>query len=288
MGLDELDTPPAPAAPAPDAIRPVATDDHSLVGGYRIVGASIVGRGHVYQQRPCDDAYKIVVGCDGSRAWWFAAVADGAGSRALSRHGAEAATSAAAQRAAETLAAGGALRDAIAAAVSIARTAQADRARQHGAGVADLSCTLLCLACAIERSEIDGPRMSLATFQVGDGLIAAIDDRGAIVPLAQADDEVPGATLFLESLDDHGWDARIRCAELASPPRGLVVATDGLADDLIPWSENGPILAGELDQMAALADAGVRLGEILSYEKHGSFDDRTLVVAWRCSGPSCG
>lgn len=282
MGLDELDTQPAPAAPA-DAVRPVATSDHSLVGGYRIAAASIVGRGHVYQQRPCDDAYQIAVGRDGGRAWWFAAVADGAGSRALSRYGAEAATSAAAQRAAEALAAGWSLRDAIAAAVAIARTAQADRARQHGAGVADLSCTLLCLACGI-----DGQRMSLATFQVGDGLIAAIDDHGAIVPLAQADDEVPGATLFLESLDDHGWDARIRCEELAVPPRGLVVATDGLADDLIPWSENGPILAGELDQMAALADAGVRLGEILSYEKHGSFDDRTLVVAWRCSGPSCG
>ncbi|HEX8112223.1 MAG TPA: protein phosphatase 2C domain-containing protein [Kofleriaceae bacterium] len=283
MGLDELDTRPAPAAPAPDAIPPVATSDHGLVAGYRVVAASVVGRGHVYQQRPCDDAFKIVVGCDGSRAWWFAAVADGAGSRALSRHGAEAATSAAAQRAAEALAAGWSLRDAIAAAVSIARTAQADRARQHGAGVADLSCTLLCLACGV-----DGPRMSLATFQVGDGLIAAIDDHGAIVPLAQADDEVPGATLFLESLDDHGWDARIRCEEPAAPPRGLVVATDGLADDLIPWSENGPILAGELDPMVALPDAGARLGEILSYEKHGSFDDRTLVVAWRCSGPSCG
>lgn len=285
MGLDELDTRPAPAAQAPDAIRPVATSDHSLVAGYRVVAASIVGRGHVYQQRPCDDAYKIAVGCDDNRAWWFAAVADGAGSRALSRHGAEAATSAAAQRAAEALVAGSSLREAIAAAVSIARAAQADRARQHGVGVADLSCTLLCLACAISR---DGPRMSLATFQVGDGLIAAIDDHGAIVPLAQADDEVPGATLFLDSLDDRGWDARIRCEEPASPPRGLIVATDGLADDLIPWSENGPILAGELDQMAALADAGVRLGEILSYEKHGSFDDRTLVVAWRCSGPPCG
>jgi hypothetical protein len=282
MGLDDLDTRPAPAAPASDAIRSVATSDHSLVGGYRVMAASIVGRGHVYQQRPCDDAYKIVVGCDASRAWWFAAVADGAGSRALSRHGAEAATSAAAQRAAESLAAGSSLRDAVAAAVSIARTAQADRARQHGASVADLSCTLLCLACGI-----DGGRMSLATFQVGDGLIAAIDDRCAIVPLAKADDEVPGATLFLDSLDDRGWDARIRCEEPASPPRGLVIATDGLADDLIPWSENGPILAGELDQIAALPDAGVRLGEILSYEKHGSFDDRTLVVAWR-SGPSCG
>ncbi|TMQ19497.1 MAG: protein phosphatase 2C domain-containing protein [Deltaproteobacteria bacterium] len=283
MGLDEFDIRSAPAPPAPDAIRPVATSDHSVVAGYRVAAASIVGRGHVYQQRPCDDAYSIVVGHDGSRTWWFAAVADGAGSRALSRHGADAATAAAAQRAAEVLAAGVSLRGAIAAAVSIARTAQADRARHHGVGVADLSCTLLCLACAI-----DGPHMSLATFQVGDGLIAAIDDHGAIMPLAQADDEVPGATLFLESLDDHGWDARIRCEEPASPPRGLFVATDGLADDLIPWSENGPILAGELDQMAALADAGARLGEILSYEKHGSFDDRTLVVAWRCSGPSCG
>lgn len=286
MGLDELDTQPALAAPAPEAIPSVVTSDHGLVAGYRVVAASIRGRGHVYQQRPCDDAYKIVVDRDGSRAWWFAAVADGAGSRALSRHGAEAATSAAAQRAAEALAAGASLRDAIAAAVSIARTAQADRARQHGVGVEDLSCTLLCLACVIERGS--GPRMSLATFQVGDGLIAAIDDHGAIVPLAQADDEVPGATLFLENLDEHGRDARIRCEELTVPPRGLVVATDGLADDLIPWSENGPILAGELDPMAALADAGVRLGEILSYEKHGSFDDRTLVVAWRCSGPSCG
>jgi hypothetical protein len=61
-----------------------------------------------------------------------------------------------------------------------------------------------------------------------------------------------------------------------------LVATDGVSDDLIPLAENGPILAQELRAVAAItSDAGKRLGELLDYEKRGSFDDRTLVIAWR-------
>jgi len=248
------------------------------VGGYRLAAASVVGRGHIHQQRPCDDAFSLAAGRDGSREWWFATVADGAGSRPLSRHGAEAATAAAAERGAAMLAAGSSLREAITAAAAHARAVHAERASERGVAASDLACTLLCLACALEEE-----RISVATFQVGDGLIAVVDDHGAITPLAQADDQVPGQTLFLDNIaDGESRDARIRCEELPARPRGFLVATDGVADDLIPWSENGPILAHELEQMAALADdAGVRLGEILSYEKRGSFDDRTLVVAWR-------
>jgi hypothetical protein len=48
---------------------------------------------------------------------------------------------------------------------------------------------------------------------------------------------------------------------------------------------NGPILATELRQIAGLdGDAGPRLGQLLEYEKRGSFDDRTLVIAWRPEG----
>lgn len=270
-----------PPEPAPNPPRVVTACDRSIVGGYRLAAASVIGRGHVLQQRPCDDAFSLVTGRDGSREWWFAAVADGAGSRPLSRFGAEAATWAAAERAIQMLAAGAPVREAVGASAAHARVIQAEHAGQRGFAVSDLSCTLLCLAC--ERA---GSRLTVATFQVGDGLIATLDDRGMITPLAVADDQVPGQTLFLDSLgSDERWEARIRSEELAEPPRGLLVATDGLADDLIPWSENGPILAGELEQMAALVDdAGARLGEILSYEKRGSFDDRTLVVAWRREG----
>jgi hypothetical protein len=267
-----------PADPAPDPLRAVATCDRSIVGGYRLAAASVIGRGHVLQQRPCDDAFALVTGGDGSREWWFAAVADGAGSRPLSRFGAEAATWAAAERAIQLLAAGAPPREAITAAAVHARVVQAEHASQRGFAVSDLSCTLLCLAFVLE-----GSRLTVATFLVGDGLIATIDDRGVITPLAEADDQVPGQTLFLDSLaGDDSLGARVRSEELAGRPRGFLVATDGVADDLIPWSENGPILAGELEQMAALEhDAGIRLGEILSYEKRGSFDDRTLVVGWR-------
>jgi hypothetical protein len=273
------EVPPPDPAPAPDPLRPVATCDRSIVGGYRLAAASVIGRGHVLQQRPCDDAFSLVAGGDGSREWWFAAVADGAGSRPLSRFGAEAATWAAAERAIEALGGGAAVRDAVAAAAAHARVVQAEHASQRGFAVSDLSCTLLCLACVRE-----GSRLVIATFQVGDGLIATVDDRGVIAPLAQSDDQVPGQTLFLDSLGDDALAARIRSEELAGCPRGFLIATDGLADDLIPWSENGPILAGELEQMAALdGDAGAKLGDILSYEKRGSFDDRTLVVGWRRS-----
>jgi hypothetical protein len=69
-------------------------------------------------------------------------------------------------------------------------------------------------------------------------------------------------------------------------PHGFLIATDGVADDLIPLADNGPILAAELARLAALdGDAGVLLGEVLDYEKRGSFDDRTLVMAWRRREP---
>ena len=41
---------------------------------------------------------------------------------------------------------------------------------------------------------------------------------------------------------------RVRHVELTSAVQGVLVATDGLPDDLLPYARNLPILSHELDQ----------------------------------------
>jgi hypothetical protein len=260
-----------------EADRPRDHADLSLVGGYRVVGASVLGRGHAHQGRPRDDAFELRADASAEPPWWFAAIADGAGSRPDSRFAALAVTRAAAEAASMRRAEGATPRDVMLAAVDAAHAAQRATAAERAVDIGEMSCTLLCLLCAVGA---DG--VTAVTFQIGDGLIACSDDAGMLFPLAAADDDVPGFTWFLEMLEDPA--PRIREHGFVAPPRGFLIATDGVSDDLIPLTDNGPILAGELAGIAALeggVDAGVRLAEVLDYEKRGSFDDRTLVMAWR-------
>lgn len=246
---------------------------------FRIFAASRRGRSHELAGKPREDVFALAVG---DPHWWFAAVADGAGSRSRSRLGAEVATNAAVSyvRGASnvindpTIVLNGAARSSV--------EALQARALQSEYDIADLACTLLLL---LWTSTTEGG--CVTTFQAGDGLIASISEDGTLVALNDADEEsFAGSTHFITGTHvQNTWEQRVRTSSPQNDTRAFLLMSDGVADDLIPYQRNGPILARELSRIAKDEQpATALLNDVLAYHKRGSFDDRTMVVGWRQIG----
>jgi hypothetical protein len=252
--------------------------DGGLVGGFRLLAASRRGKSHAHGGTYREDAFAMTTG-SAPAPWWFLAVSDGAGSHSLSRVGSNLATKEAARLVQKYAFRGETPKETVQRAAKGALQALQREAERRGRQLADFSCTLLLLLWKHDEDEV------AVTFQAGDGFIARVGRDGSLELLAEADGEkVAGATHFLgSSFVAQTWDRRFR-EHSPVDTAGFLVATDGVADDLVPLDANGPILCGEFPKVLAAEQPSQGLLDLLAYEKRGSFDDRTLALAWRTWG----
>ena len=128
---------------------------------------------------------------------------------------------------------------------------------------------------------MDGGHGRVGRVQIGDGAIFL--EIGGVTEAYDAGDHgaTAGETTFLTSRLPEHWVNRVSIQELTAPLQLGLVATDGITDDFYPFDRYAPRLvqgvrSGVLEQDHRLwAEA---LTETISYERRGSFDDRTLVM----------
>jgi hypothetical protein len=130
-------------------------------------------------------------------------------------------------------------------------------------------------------------------FQIGDGLIMVAYDpqnMGDFDELTEPDSaDFGGGTTFMTSEPLEEWLNRETIVhELDRAPWLLMAMTDGVSDDMVPYDRNVPRFllpgierAGVLTIEDSLDEAAQKLLMMISYEKKGSFDDRTLVVMFQ-------
>lgn len=260
-----------------DAFPHLQAQDGGVVGGYRLLAASRRGKSHAHGGTYREDAFALVKGSL-EMPWWFLAVSDGAGSHSLSRVGSNLVTSEAARLMEEHAQSGMCPLELVQGTALGALRALQREAERRGRPLADFSCTLLLL---LYWAQTDGAEIAVS-FQAGDGVIGEVRRDGSLNVLAEADGEkVAGTTHFLGgSFVSQSWERRFR-QHSPEDTEGFLVATDGVSDDLVPWEANGPVLCAELRNVLADEAPEQSLLQTLAYEKRGSFDDRTLALAWR-------
>jgi hypothetical protein len=266
-GPQWLYKPPPPSEPDPH-------DEWHVAGletpeGGMVLGARVRGKKHKHDGTHCDDWFGVAM----TGPWTVMAVADGAGSRKLSRVGARASC----ERAIEVLikdlakvhvpdrpSAGyllakddtrllytdrevaivqqalyRAVWEAYASVEEAARQRQnsPDHQRLVGRAVTpdDLSATLLLAAHTTLKVE-GQPQSLVLACQVGDGAIAAVDLQAGVHLLGHAESgDYSGETDFLTSRRQREeTNLQKKTFALLGPIRALMVMTDGVADDYFP------------------------------------------------------
>ncbi len=229
-----------PPPTAPDA-TPESASLAVQGNGCRVAAARIRGKQHRHNAVFCEDWFEAAA----AGPWTIIAVADGAGSRPLSRVGARASCQAAIRSLTERLgnAGDGALADVLEAAARDARRAvEAAWAERQGDTVGDGQRPLVLgdfgatLLLAAYRPGC------LGALQIGDGAIlaAAPDDSVRAVTVPEGGDYA-GETEFLTDADHLPPPVLDR-----APIRHLLLTTDGIADIFLPAETGGQRLLAEL------------------------------------------
>lgn len=296
--------PPEVLAHAPGWVAHVPTADvhvfaEDVAPGWRAVAASVRGRSHAHRGDHREDAFAVrrhdglVVLC----------AADGAGSAALSRVGAEIACRETADRVVAKLGPERAYlrerqRDELAHAVghaiglSVWETCRLlhDLAAASGTSPSAFRCTLLVAAWyASDASEI------VVTSQVGDGAIVAWRRDGTSMRLGDADsgDFAGEVRTFVPDAQAPERASHVRVSD-ATALEALALLTDGVDDPWHPIEAHAPALLAQWRDGAVAevpkvtqtfrgpvlgtADAGPALATWLGFEKRGENDDRTAVL----------
>ena len=253
--------------------------DH-VEDGWRTLAVSLRGKSHAHSGKWREDAFEIAFasGCQ------IVAVSDGAGSAPLSRVGSEIAAGVAASALRDFLLMQSppftdeCLADGLGLAVERAYEEVKAEADRRNIPLRDCACTLLLL---VHQPGEKGEPGRIGTLQIGDGAIFLEID--GVTEAREAGDHgsAAGETLFLTSRSPDLWRSRAIVDTLMAPLDLCLVTTDGIADDFYPFSRHaGQLMRGirrsVLEQkIQPWADS---LIEIISYERRGSFDDRTLVL----------
>lgn len=283
----------------------------SVYGKWGIVAASLRGKSHAHKGSFREDSYKY----DKEGPWTIIAVGDGAGSAKLSRVGSRAACDAAvekikqllkgyvlgteknAERPSETELSQ--LKAFLVLAASEAKNALVNKCHEKKCQFDDLSTTLLLVIhCEWNSQHV------LGSLQVGDGAIGIFEDEKHTCTLFGDADHGAHAseTIFLTStgkLNEKPFDQRIQFT-IKPVLKCVAVMTDGVSDDFFPEKDRlielfngdpisvkGLVTANEEPKKGVIhdvlndPDGGDSLVDWLSYEKRGSFDDRTLVLFYR-------
>jgi hypothetical protein len=293
-------------------VFPVKGEKNALDFGWKIIGVSRRGWDHVYHGKYREDDFAINILGQNDLAHGpgliVAAIADGVGSKKLSRRGARAAVLGATNLNEGQIAplrlllkqkadlddigaeAGGVLMEAL----SSAHDAVLREAESSLVEAGQLASTLLVFVAAV----VGPAQVYIASVQIGDGALFAVRsgqvaEAGARWKMLQAP-QIQGAGNevhpFLESSSTE-WDKHIRSL-LLDEVQGIMGVTDGVADDIEAPHKNGN---GPEDQFALVNDfhqriitpavessqPGQTLIDLLGYKKKQSIDDRTLVYLYR-------
>lgn len=258
-------------------------------GPWRVLGASVRGRSHAHRGTHRDDA--MAVHADGDLL--LLAVADGAGSSALSRIGAAVVAEMTVARTAARFAAdlsntsdASRLGTAMAHAVHDAALRLHALATQADVAPAALRTTLILVAVL---------RDLMLVSQVGDGAVLVLRRDGSVTRVgAQRESAWAGeVTCFVPDACSMTQAAELRQVA-AGDVQLLALMTDGIDDPFHPLEQSGAAL---VSQWRTGTDAPIgtarqpRLGPALhgpdtllqwmTFEQRGEVDDRTLLVAWR-------
>jgi len=191
---------------------------------YQVAGASLVGRSHAAEQTPCQDAFGHTRKADMAAV----ALADGAGSRAQSQHGANAVVNTMLRllrKDFDALYAMCAHDTAVARQFIYERLMRSlrHRARRLGCEVNALASTLLFAAHKGDR---------FLAGHLGDGVIAQVGADGTASTLSHPENgEYANTTYFVT---DPGAQDRIRLYHSAKPSQvtGFALMSDGCAESL--------------------------------------------------------
>jgi serine/threonine protein phosphatase PrpC len=256
-----------------------------------IVGASVRGRMHVKSEKHNhrDDAFAGRI----SGNWLAVSVADGAGSRDLSRFGAAYSVNTFCDSIIDALGVENGddinrqngLSEKVLQAFKDTRAGLECFASQNGIKTEDLHCTLL--GCVLNVVSGD-----MSVGQVGDGLILGLSKNGEAKPLVDppSTGEV-GVSFFLTQSN---WEQYLSIKDVTKEEFANLITfylmTDGVADDC----QYGPP-ANILTLWAKDIDREIRSSSIISleqaandlkvylkmYKAQGSFDDRTMVIVFK-------
>ncbi len=259
---------PVPESPEP---YPESSCSSANDNGFEVLGATVRGKKHKHDGTNCDDYYAFEI----FEGTVIAAAADGAGSKLFSRIGAKAACEAVIKYVKARLSAikrdnpdyleilglpldsadfgamcgqiAAMLRDSYAEAFAAVEAAYEKRKDypefEEAAGrkpeLKDFSCTLLA-SVVIPVETASGKEYLTASIQLGDGMIAAVDENAAnpLILLGTADGgSFSGETEFLTSESFRNPESlmsrtKIRRGKLTT----LMLMTDGVADDYYPNS----------------------------------------------------
>jgi hypothetical protein len=249
--------------------------------GYSLLGASHRGRTHAHHGTFRDDAFALGV----TAHWNILAVADGAGTAALARVGSNLAVNSAVsaiQQNAPPAPAPNDLGRAVWIGLEAAYHSLLGFASAEHLPVSDLNTTLqLLIHFPLETSCYVG------VVHIGDGLVVAEAVDGQIYPLTEPDVDLEdgGRTVFLTSAPLNQWKRRTRVYQFDERLSIVALMTDGLSCDLEPYDELlQPNLFGALRRRVLCYPHHLResaLLSLISYERRGSFDDRTLAILSR-------
>ncbi|MBX3061537.1 MAG: protein phosphatase 2C domain-containing protein [Anaerolineae bacterium] len=251
-------------------------------GGYALTAASIRGKSHAHAGTFRDDATAVTA----TQYWNIMAVGDGAGTAPLARVGSNLAVNGAitAMRAAmPALPSAEDVGKAIHAGLRGAYDAIRTFAKDRSIDMNNLHTTLQLL---IQWPQNRGCILGLA--HVGDGIIAAetTDRKYYLLTEPDTDPEDSGRTLFLTSGSLRRWmEERTHVYQFDEPLDIVALMTDGISSDLEPYDD---LLHNNLFEALRqrvlcypLKQREQALLAFISYERRGSFDDRTLAVLAR-------
>ncbi len=248
------------------------------IAGYRLTAASHRGKTHAHQGTFREDAVAITT----TSHWNVMAVADGAGTADLARVGSNTAVTRAVAAMSSAMPAEPAPEDvgrAIWAGLKSAYQAIKAFANEHSVTMGDLGTTLLLL---IHWPQEKGCLLGVA--HIGDGIITAetLDGQYYLLTDPDTDPEDSSRTLFLTSGPLKQWMERTKVYQFDEPLDIVALMTDGLSGDLEPYAE---LLHTNLFEALRhrvlcypLPQREQALLSLISYDRRGSFDDRTLAV----------
>jgi hypothetical protein len=282
--------------PVPDSDL-IALPQNKSRGQWAVIGSSRIGRSHEYDGKYREDSLgAAIVGY-----WQVAAVADGGGSYKMARVGARVATEAATtamKQQIEHHKGSVPMHQEVPTVIATVLTAgiraayQAiynEAVRRNDAGeqitVKDLRTTLLLLV----HCESHKPKGHwVGGMQVGDGIVVARDGKDVLHWLGTPDTGPSGnEVLFLTDAPDtdEEWERRKCAVFIEDEPLHCLAMTDGVSDDFLPVDKNlGSLekpLYSEVLRKQSPHDAAQALDALISYDRNGSFDDRTVVCIYK-------
>jgi len=256
--------------------------------GWQVTGAGVRGRSHAHRGEHRDDALAIASRDD----VLVLAVADGAGSSALSRIGAAVTAQFAVENTLTRLAAA-----TDGTSLSQLGTAMAYAVHDAALRLHELAGLAACAPTALRTTVIIAAIMgeTMLVSQVGDGAVLVQRRDGGVVRVGATRETAWAGevTCFVPDACSMVQAAELRQVSLADVAL-VALMTDGVDDPFHPLEQSAAQLVAQWREgtrdaigTARQPDAPPVLGNVdallrwLSFEQRGEVDDRTLLLAWR-------